>query len=334
MIKRLPTGLQRLSVPEIKQIGGRAGRYRPANSKGSDDDGSVVGLVTSLEQIDLPFIKEALDTEPPPLRAAGIIPPDFTFQKFAPYFPRTVSFEYLVKRLIEIADLHPLFFMCSADGQLTNSGIIDTVNGLRLQDQLVLMAAPMVTRGQSQRDVTRAFANCIAENSRGRLVDIPHLNLEILEQPVSGSKDYMFELESLHRSIILYLWLSFRFGGVFTDRTLAAHVKKLVEERLVRALTEFSANKKLRKDASLRRQIALQKQMLHQQRINFDPNAEDPNARAEDMEENAATESTPDHSAETSSAAPDIDLMGEEDALEADTSEESSSESQEAASRP
>lgn len=311
LIKRLPTGLQRLSVPEIKQIGGRAGRYRSASSKASAPDETNVGLVTSLEEVDLPYIKEALRTEPPPLRAAGIIPPDFVFQKFAAYFPRSVPFEYLIKRLIEITQVNPPFFMCDAVGQLENAGIIDTVHGLRLQDQLTLMAAPMETKDPSQRDVTCAFADCVAENSRGRLLDIPNLNLEILEQPVSSNKDYMHSLESLHKAIILYSWLSFRFGGTFTDRTLASHVKELVEERMVRALTEFSANKKLRKDASLRRQIALQKQMLSQERINFDVNANS-NEEGEQMQERFAGEEPAEDSTEGSSTAPDIDLVEEE----------------------
>lgn len=295
-----------------------------------------MGLVTSLEEVDLPYIKQALNTEPPPLRAAGIIPPDFVFQKFAAYFPRSVPFEYLIKRVIEIAQVNPLFFMCDADGQLSNAEIIDTVNGLRLQDQLTLMAAPMETKVQTQRHVTCAFADCVAENSRGRLLDIPHLNLEILQQPVSGSRDYLHGLESLHKAIILYSWLSFRFGGVFTDRTLASHVKELVEERMIRALTEFSANKKLRKDGSLRRQIALQKQMLDQQRIDFDVDAENPNETGGEMQESSAGENSQDDSAESSSTAPDIDLVEEEStgtSPGADSLEEDSLESSNAASQ-
>ncbi|KAJ5697419.1 hypothetical protein N7488_011103 [Penicillium malachiteum] len=269
LIKRMPGGLQRLSVPEIKQIGGRAGRYRAAGAKTTpgEKDGANIGYVTSLEDVDLPYIKQALETEPPPLRAAGIFPPNSVLQKFAAYFPRNVPFEYLVKRVIEIAQMSHLFFMCDAEGQLNSAAIIDSVNGLRISDQLFLMAAPFDVRNQALSDVNLAFAECIAENTQGRLLDIPHLNLEILEQPVSGKREYMHDLESLHKAIILYSWLSFRFGGVFTDRTLAAHVKTLAEERLMRALTEFSANKHLRKDASLKRQIALQKQLLSQQRV-------------------------------------------------------------------
>ncbi|OOF92601.1 hypothetical protein ASPCADRAFT_174264 [Aspergillus carbonarius ITEM 5010] len=268
LIKRVPGGLQRLSVPEIKQIGGRAGRYRSAMQKeadGSEDEN--VGWVTSLEDIDLHYIREAMESEPPPLVSAGILPPDSVFQKIAAYFPNNVPLEYLVKRLMVVSQVHPLFFLCDPRNQLENAEVIDSVDGLRMADQLTFMAAPMHTRLIAGRDAAIAFIQCVADHSDGRLLDIEALNLEILEEPVSGNKEYLNELETLHKSVILYLWLSYRCGGVFTDRTLASHVKQLVEERMVRALTEFSANKKLRKDASLRRQIALQKQIREEKEL-------------------------------------------------------------------
>ncbi|KAJ9216070.1 hypothetical protein DTO166G4_2314 [Paecilomyces variotii] len=270
LVKRIPGGLVRLTVPEIKQIAGRAGRYRPAttsHAKSGASEEPDVGLVTSLEEVDLPYIQQAMSIEPAPLRAAGIFPPDSVLQNFAAYFPPDVPFQYIIKRVLDLAQVHPLFFMCDPVSQLQNAELIDAVPGLRIDDQLVFMAAPIYARDPSAQAVTRAFARCVTENSGGRLLDIPELKLEILEQPVSGKKEYLHELESLHKSIILYSWLSFRFGGIFTDRTLAAHVKELAEERMVRALTEFSANKKLMKDASLRAQIALQKQMQERDRL-------------------------------------------------------------------
>jgi ATP-dependent RNA helicase SUPV3L1/SUV3 len=269
LVKRLPTGLTRLSVPEIKQIAGRAGRYRSAHQDQSDLglDSQNIGLVTSLEEVDLPFIRQAMSFEPPPIPAAAIYPPDPVFQRFSDYFPPDVPFQYVVKRLLEVSRTHPLFFMCDPSSQLANAEIIDSVRGLRIEDQLVFMAAPIYTKDPASHRVVGAFARCVAEHQGGRLLDIAELNLEVLEEPVSGNKEYLQALESLHKSIILYSWLSFRFGGVFTDRILAAHVKELVEERMIRALTEFSANKKLRKDASLRRQIALEKQIMEQQRL-------------------------------------------------------------------
>lgn len=223
--------------------------------------------MTSLEEVDLPYIREALSTEPAPLPAAGIHPPDSVFEKFAGYFPKGISLEYMVKRLMEISKVSPLFFMCDEGHLLENSEVIDAVPSMHLIDQLTLMVAPIIARQESNRLAGISFAACVAEHTNGRLLDIEAVDLEILEQPVTGDKEYMHKLESLHKSVILYTWLSYRFGGIFIDRTLAVHVKELLEERMVRALTEFSANKKLRKDASLRRQIRLQKQMATRERF-------------------------------------------------------------------
>ena len=113
LVKRTPTGLQRLTVPEIKQIGGRAGRYRPANAKEGSDDGANVGYITCIEEVDLPYIQQALKLEPPPLSAAGILPADTVFQKLAAYFPTGIPFEYLIKRVLELSQVSPLFFQRS-----------------------------------------------------------------------------------------------------------------------------------------------------------------------------------------------------------------------------
>ncbi|KAL4925154.1 ATP-dependent RNA helicase SUV3 [Aspergillus undulatus] len=273
VVKNSAGGLKRLTVPEIKQIGGRAGRYRSAAQQNEDQQKEKnvkeknVGLVTSLEEVDLPYIQEALKTDPPPLDTACVQPPNTIFELFAAYYPQDISLEYLIKRLWAVIKVNPLFSVRDPVQVLENAEIIDAVSGLELIDQLTFMAAPISTRDERGRQVAIAFVRCVAEHTNGRLLDISELNLEVLEEPVSASKEYLHELESLHRSVILYSWLSFRFGGIFTDRTLAGHVKEMVEERMVRALTEFSANKKLRKDASLRRQIALQKQDLEQRQL-------------------------------------------------------------------
>lgn len=271
LVKRVPGGLKRLSVPEIKQIGGRAGRYRPSSTITRSGHGkaseSNAGLVTSLEEIDLPHIHEAMDTDPGPLDAAGIWPPDPVFFKFGAYFPPNVPFNYIMKRLLELAQVNPLFFMCNPSGQLEISDLFDGIKGLSVEDRLTIIAAPITTRNDKSTEIALAFGRCVAENSGGRLLDIEELPLQVLEKPVSAKKEYLQELIILHQAVILYSWLSFRFGGVFTDRTLAAHVKQLAEERMIRALTEFSAHKELRKDASLRRQISLQKQIQERERL-------------------------------------------------------------------
>ena len=173
----------RISIPEIKQIGGRAGRYRTAaqaqeTGKQSEEN---VGLVTSLEDIDLPYIQEALKIDPPPISAAGIFPPDSAIKKFAAYFPREVPFEYIIKRVLDVAKVHPLFFMCDPRSQVENAQLVDTIDGLRIDEKLTLMAAPLYTRDKTYWRTTCAFARCIAEHTDGRLLGIPELKLEVLE---------------------------------------------------------------------------------------------------------------------------------------------------------
>lgn len=220
-----------------------------------------MGFVTSLEDIDLPYIRESLKSEAEPIRQAGLIPPDHLVQNFAAHFPPDVPFAYVLKRIDELAETHPRFFLCNKQSDDVVQGILDDIKGLSVLDKMCFTKAPIAGKDPLTQQVVSAFASSVANNKSGSLLGIPEMKLDILDEPVSGNKDYLRSLEFLHRSLVLYLWLSFRCGGVFTDRTLATHVKELVEIKMDRALTEFSANSKLQKASSLRRQIALLQQM-------------------------------------------------------------------------
>jgi ATP-dependent RNA helicase SUPV3L1/SUV3 len=90
-----------------------------------------------------------------------------------------------------------------------------------------------------QRDsisLIRALATCIADQKGGALLDLPHFNLEVLDNEITGTKSELRELETLHKGLIMYMWLSFRFPGVFTTRPLANHVKELVENAIEKCL--------------------------------------------------------------------------------------------------
>jgi hypothetical protein len=81
--------------------------------------------------------------------------------------------------------------------------------------------------------VVKALARCVADQSGGKLLDIKEIKLELLDQPVDvENKEYLRELENLHCALTLYLWLSYRFAGVFRSQALAFHVKSLLEERI------------------------------------------------------------------------------------------------------
>ena len=66
------------------------------------------------------------------------------------------------------------------------------------------------------------------------------------DQPSSGDREYLYRLEQLHKMIVCYLWLSYRFPNVFTTRTLANYTKKLVEDQIENTLSEFSFTEQVR----------------------------------------------------------------------------------------
>lgn len=258
----MPGGLQRLNISQVKQIGGRAGRYRTAAQAAKVDADKViepedrskvarpsdqnVGYVTCLEDQDLPYIQGALEAQPEPITAAGLLPPDYMIENFNNHFPTDTPFSYVLDRLYSLASTSSCFFMCSVQDMKPVSELLDEVEGLRAADKIVFLNAPLKAKDKAMVSVIKSFATCVAQHKSGALLDIPEINLEILDLPVSGNKEYLRSLELIHSSLTLYLWLSFRCGGVFTERTLATHVKGMVERRMDRALTEFSANSQLR----------------------------------------------------------------------------------------
>ena len=246
-----------LAPNEIKQIAGRAGRFRtttPAEAKGTaqinESSPSIpapnLGLVTTLEENDLPIVRKAMENEADPIMSAGIFPPTNVLMKFAAYFPPSTSFSYILLRLHEISLMHPRYKLCQLKDQVPIADTIQPVKNLTTQDRIIFCAAPANTKQKGMDVILAAFARCVGENSSGALLDIPEMPLDILDEEITLNRHYLERLEMLHKALILYLWLSYRFAGVFINQAMAFHVKELVEERIDKMLAEFSASPQVR----------------------------------------------------------------------------------------
>ncbi|KAM0691694.1 hypothetical protein Q7P36_007893 [Cladosporium allicinum] len=264
-----------LSVADIKQIGGRAGRYRTAaqatETTTSEGDTATqgasptttpsedsVGIVTTLEKFDFPVVRAAMESEPEPIRTAGIFPPDTVLERFSSYFPPGTPFSYIMTRLHELSLMHKRFHLCGLRDQIWVADLIEPVQGLTIADRSVICSAPASqTDGDLWRELMPAYARIIAEQSGGNLVDITQLPLEVLEAEVSPSREYLRELERLHKGIVTYLWLSYRFAGLFTTRALAFHVKTMVEEKIEEVLEKFSFTEAQRRKIAAKREKQL-----------------------------------------------------------------------------
>lgn len=268
-----------LSIPELKQIGGRAGRYRTAaqanRAAASSTDSALqpssaatkpakkeeqVGFVTSLEDEDLDAIHVSFDQEAEPLQTAGLMPPSSVIEKFASYFPAGTPFSFMLLRLRDIARLPGRFHMCNLQSNLDIAQLIQRYP-LTIHDRCVFINAPCSLRDNGMPQIVRALAKRIAQSQSGELLDIPEINLDILDHSVHnyppGREQYLKHLEALHKALVLYLWLSYRYTGIFHSQALAFHVKEMVEVRINEYLDNinYSADVRRQRVADNRRAV-------------------------------------------------------------------------------
>lgn len=268
-------GQSKKTLPDndIKQIAGRAGRYRTVTQAQDDEKANLTyngnvreqlqntipvpkyGLVTTLVQADYPTIMKAMQSEPEPLLSAGLFPPTDIIFRFANHFPPGTPFTYILLRLSELSLLHPRFRICLKSDALFIADIIHSVPNLTLRDRTIFINAPASSRNLAFMKVIQALARCVANSESGVLLDIKEINLSILDKPVSDDKSYLDSLETLHRKLILYLWLSYRFPEVFTTQDMAFYVKGLVEVKINAALTSFSSRPDVQKTLKTRRYL-------------------------------------------------------------------------------
>ena len=253
---------ERLSVSDIRQIGGRAGRYRSAfqdkqssrqtispSPQDKKNETLPTGFVTTLHEDDLSFVQGAMQKEPDPITVARVLPPLEIVEEYAAGLPKGLPFEYVMNRLLQEAELHPRYKLCDARSQLQGVQVIDKVDGLTPGQRYLICLSPAENRLVSGQKVSQALAKAIASKKAITIADVPEIPLEILEQPMSGKREYLSGLEALHKAIIQYLWLSYRFQTIFKDQAMAMHAKELVEQKINTTLVEFSANPKLRKSS-------------------------------------------------------------------------------------
>ena len=304
---RKPSGgiITPLSIPEIKQIGGRAGRYKSAfqatqeaskrampHTVGSGtaqltvadtSQTSVVeappnaipeqrsmGLVTTLEKEDYTLVANSMVADSPPLTSAGILPPAPVVQRFCSYFPPGTPFSYIMLRLHEIAKIGSRYHLCRISDIVVLADIIEDIKGLTPEDRLIICQAPVATREAPMREWIKILSACIDTGRGGGLLELEDTGIELLDAPVRGNREYLRSLETLHKKLIAYLWLSYRFAGVFTTRSLAMHTKELVEKKIEESLDMFNFSETSRKR---KQQLMREQELLHALEMEADSTA-------------------------------------------------------------
>ncbi|KAK9992675.1 hypothetical protein SO802_027660 [Lithocarpus litseifolius] len=212
-----------LMVPEIKQIAGRAGRY---GSK------FPVGKVTCIDAEDLPLLHSSLESPSPTLERAGLFPTFDLMHMYSRVHP-TNSLHQILEHFLDNAKLSENYFIVDCEEMLKVAAVIDELP-LGLHDKYLFCISPVDMGDEISSQGLTQFAQNYANKGIVRLREI--FTPGTLQVPKTQTA--LKELESIHKVLDLYVWLSFRLEDSFPDHELASSQKAicnlLIEEFLER----------------------------------------------------------------------------------------------------
>lgn len=250
-----------LSLSQIKQIGGRAGRF----GETSETD---QGIVTCMSESNMPILKRAFQKQTPMLTKAIMPFTIETFLRMAEILPPTYG----------LTDLYNLLYLGGNFGdhyaqpmiQQVKNGmeIIDHVGSdLRLAEKVLFAHCPVTWRVDEEVLVMSKFMKsftgggivdlkrCLQDTS---LLDssrkINDARLRRAENPIQNlridgslrTKESLQVLETFHKVLLSYIWLSFRIPVSFAQQQLAVELKEQTEACIEFVLEGIGDRKLLR----------------------------------------------------------------------------------------
>ncbi|KAJ8460701.1 hypothetical protein OPV22_033627 [Ensete ventricosum] len=245
------TYTRELTVPEIKQIAGRAGRYGSKFSSGE---------VTCIDAEDLPLLHSSLKSSSPLLERAGLFP---TFDLLSLYsrLHSRMGFHGILEQFLEKAKLSPDYFIADCEEMLKVAAVVDELP-LGLYDKYLFCISPVDMNDDIAAQGLTQFAGHYAKKGVVRLREL--FTPGTLKVPTSHNA--LKELESVHKVLDLYVWLSFRMEDSFPDRDVASSQKAicslLIEEFLERLGWQRQAKGNYQHNSLLLQQ-RIQSSMLH-----------------------------------------------------------------------
>jgi ATP-dependent RNA helicase SUPV3L1/SUV3 len=204
-----------LQASQIKQIAGRAGRFRvsggASDSSASNDLG---GFVTTLKIDDLNTLREGMSTPNPPLEQAMLWPPWRIFEEFSRQFPEGTPLATMISTLTDLSTTSRLYTTRQSNDQTKLAQAMEHIPNIDLETRYNLTFAPVATRSQAEMD---AFVRMAEASSRAESVTIESPSLEVPLWILDTKNEVMTNsklqaIEILHKLITCYCWLSYYYS--------------------------------------------------------------------------------------------------------------------------
>ncbi len=227
-------GVEMLSVSQVKQIAGRAGRFGLHGKH-------QVGQVMAFKQDDVGFLRNTMRIFPPPLKQAGLMPTFEQVEAFARQWPND-DMSTLLGKFEMFAQTDRRFFVCNLNNQ---KGIANAIQGipLTLQDRYQLITVPVNISSEEALRALQKYAMVQARVS-GMVLDWTSESVlsETVKLPsrVPTTPFELMSLETTHRIIGMYRWLSHRFPEAFPEQLRATELKEHCDDLINQSLLQMS----------------------------------------------------------------------------------------------
>ena len=244
--------LRYLHPPQIKQIAGRAGRFRVGGAEmGSSVPDNIGGSVTVIRKGDLRLLREGISTPNPELTHAMLWPPWKVFERFAQEFPEGTPLATMISQFAEIGRTSPHYRIVESGDQVTLAQAIEHIPNIDLESRYSITFAPIATRSEDQTFLFVRLAEVLS-SARPVTIESPKVKIPLW---VLDKKDYkmtsskLSTLEVIHKLIMCYCWLSYlqfvqyfanstsvRWPALYTHYELAQNWKRRTEQLIHEAL--------------------------------------------------------------------------------------------------
>ena len=241
-----------LSSSELKQIAGRAGRFKSI---------FPTGYTTSFTDMEQKLIKYAVDTDLKQVPYAGILPTYEQLELFVtsiPEYPNEKSFSDILEDFSDLATVDNNFFLCGFSSMLDIAKTIDDVD-LPLKARYIFCLAPCATGNQFvnyhllcfAREYSRilsidSFKDVLPGNYNNNDDEFDFTTIMVpFDKKSIESCSNLEQIENFYMVLDLYVWLSWRFEE-FSDRELAVELQSICNKKIELALSQKQHTKVLR----------------------------------------------------------------------------------------